>query len=518
MKNIICSFIVLSLPVLVFPTAYAQTENDLLDTFYKDSFIPLISSYKDILYEIEFAVPTSSYELSGFELESYEAKREIDKALDLRLQALELNLEKARVELEQLEYFLENGSYQQAYGKFYDLEQYLVYAKNDLTSVLIKIKDAKELEKKYQEENPSCFLFWCDVKNTWSILDSKIQNLESKTDILKIKLEKLKLERESAKKSLESQLTIIENKNKEIQRLENKQKQDEIDKAKAKYRSLGKDYPIFRGIANGDRLNFWVEPLPDYVSEGVRTKVDSLISYFDNNWFNGINLHHTTSRNHADFTINWVTDYNPNHNGRQVGDHLLVGLGSSSQCGSWKPYDGLSVYRIMYHEVGHALSQDHVSDENNIMYGGGLDKQYEYDHNEIVYVADGHVNTIPFCHDGDVYVSTEKINDSAGYEMYIVPPNTDAADFVSDGKGTYYPDCSGEYGQSWQSISKSCNGLPYGSKLLLYNPRDVGTGEIAQISLKIQEKNRLPDIDYTFRANDRYFTQTELDMARELFR
>jgi len=569
LKKII--ILILSLSLLLIPlSAHAVVA----DTAYKDDTYSIKSYYYDLKNSLKNGIKSAEKSLSSANFENADAKKKIDTAWKIRWMAWESH-GKIDSALKQTEYSLNNRQYQNSYNNLLQIDQYFYSLKGDLYAIKKEVKDAQILEKQYQENNQSCFLFWCfGAEDTYSVVNSKIQDLESNLKTIESKLSQIKSKQNTITKKIHEyelddknlQIKNLENLRKqeqykaqqELQRLQEQKeqelriqqylaeqeqqrlqeqkeeelmhqqyqaeqeqirikKQGEVNEAKAEIRALGKDYPIFTGIANGDRLNFWVEDLPYYVSSDVRTKVNSLISYFDNIWFNGVKLQHTTIRNNADITINWVTDYNPTHVGRQVGDHLLVGLGSSN-CGSWNPFDGTSVYRIMYHEVGHAMSQAHVSDKNNIMYGGGLDKRYEYDRNEIVSVGDGYVKTIYFCHSGDVYVSTEKVNNSASYRMYIVSPTTNSADFAFRGEGKYYSDCSGEYGQSYNSISRNCDNLPSGSKLLLYNPTILGAGQDAKIQLIIKETNSLPNIDYTFKKSDRYFSSLDLAEARELFR
>lgn len=525
-------------------------------------------TYSEILKNIESGVKASEYALSDLKLEHSEAKKKIDSGWDLRWNVWQYHGE-AKKKIDNAQSHMNNRQYDYSYNKLVDSESEIYNAKNHLYAILEELKDARDLEKKYQESQRSCVLFWCsDIKNTYGELSSKIQNLQSKLDSLESKTKKLETSKNSFIQSLHK--NEINLKNQEIKKLQNirqqeqveaerqerllqeqikqeqrdaeqerqrleEQKQRElreqerlaeeerqrleekkrIDLARQEIKALGNDFPLLKGIANGDRLNFWVEPMPAYVSNNVRTSVNNLISHFDGNWFNGVKLIHTTNRNNADFTINWVTDYNPNHIGRQVGDHLLVGLGSSKCNNDWKPFDGVTVYRIMYHEVGHAMGQDHSTDFNNIMYSSTGSK-YEYDYDETITLSDGYWTQIYFCNTGKIYFSTEKAYDSsASYKVFVLG-NNNTPQNVINGVGAFYPDCSG-YKTNWNSFSSPCT-VQKGSSLVLYNPSSLGTGADARIKIKFEDRNDHKYVNYNFESDSRYFTQSYLDTIRDLFR
>ena len=65
--------------------------------------------------------------------------------------------------------------------------------KDDLYAIKKEVKDAQILEKQYQENNRSCFLFWCfDARDTYSGVNSKIQDLESNLKTIESKLSQIK--------------------------------------------------------------------------------------------------------------------------------------------------------------------------------------------------------------------------------------------------------------------------------------------------------------------------------------
>ena len=345
------------------------------------------------------------------------------------------------------------------------------------------------------------------------LFDLNIQKLaEQKKASEKLKQEQLEFDRQEQLLQEQIRQEQLEAEREQDRLIE----QNQINELKAEYRKIAVDSPLIKGIINGGKLSFWIEPLPANISQNVRTTVEKFASMMDGESINDIKLKRTYSENSADFTFNWATDYSPKHIGRQIGDHLLVGLGSSN-CGSWKPFNDGSLLLIMIHEMGHALGQGHSNNSNNIMYYQ-IDTQYEYDYKETITLRDGYRHQIPFCNSGDVFFTTEKAYDSsAGYELYVIPPSTDASDFVFRSEGKYYPDCSGDSGQTYNSISKSCNNLPSGAKLVLYNPSNFGTGNDAIIKIEIRETNDFKNIEGNFESSSRYWSQDELDAIRDLF-
>ena len=56
-----------------------------------------------------------------------------------------------------------------------------------------------------------------------------------------------------------------------------------------------------------------------------------------------------------------------------------------------------------------------------------------------------------------------------GFEIYLLPPETDVEKFISDGEGSYYV-CE-EYGEIWHVKPNTCS-IESGSNIVLYNPMD----------------------------------------------
>jgi len=198
------------------------------DLEYKDAAYSLKSSYSDLVNEIENQMILSENALSGLNFESSEAKKKIESAWDSK-GTLETNHEVAKQKLKNGEKYLENNFYKSSYFKFLEIDSALSYAKNGLSNLIIHIKNARDLEKKYQEDQRFCFLWWCsETKNTYGVLDPKIKNMESKLDELKNKLENIEKDKISISASVQQKI-VIENKEQEIQQLENKRKQEQYE-------------------------------------------------------------------------------------------------------------------------------------------------------------------------------------------------------------------------------------------------------------------------------------------------
>ena len=270
--------------------------------------------------------------------------------------------------------------------------------------------------------------------------------------------------------------------------------------------------PFIMGLTD-DEITFYVEPLPSYASNDVRNQVENLASWMDGKIIQGVELKRVYSA-HADITINWVTNYQEHAIGRQIGSHLIVGLGRDGCYGEWLPFNGYTVYKIMWHEIGHALGHDHVNDVNNIMNGKGTGSKFEYDYDSTIILSDGYTLSIPFCASGDYYFTTQTTNSNDGYKIYVVPPNSDVSGVIS-GKTPFYLSCSA-YENKMLSFSNSCS-VEYGSSLVIYNPSTFGAGRDITIDIKIYNRNPDHQPDLALPDSSMYFTQDFIDHVWTLF-
>jgi len=326
-----------------------------------------------------------------------------------------------------------------------------------------------------------------------------------------------KMEQELAKTQRELESEQLEKQKKE-QELAYKQKQLELIRIENEKKSILADYsdsPFIMGLTDGE-LTFYVQPLPSYASQDVRNQVEDLASWMDGKtMYKGTKLKRVYQNSFADFSVNWVKDYQEDAIGRQVGDHLLVGLGTSNCYGDWMPFDGYTVYKIMWHEVGHALGYAHVSDSNNIMYEHGTGNKFDLEYEDRITLPDGSSQKISLCHGGSFFYSTKTSPQSDGYKVYAVPPNTSSRDIINL-DASFYLDCS-RYKNAMISASGECN-VASGSYLLIYNPTTFGFGDTVIVDLEIYDRtpNKRPDFD--FDESHMFFSQDLVNRVKTLFR
>ena len=510
------------------PTPVIQNDNQFVnisDTVYNYHTNSIKTHYYDLTNVLKDGIKSAENTLSVTSFENFEAKKKINTAWSVRWMAWESH-GKIESNLKQAENYLKNGYYKNSYNTLLQIDQSAYLLKKDLYAIVKEVKDAQILEKKYQEKSKSCILFWCyGDKDTYSGVESKIKDVESKLKTIESKLSRIESEKNNVKESIYKYK--ITDKNLEIKKLESLRKQEQyqaeqerqrleeqnqIDSEKSKIRLLARNSPLIQGLVNGGTLTYYFTPLENYVSQNVRVMVESMATGMNGQTINGVTLKRVYSNN-ADFTINWVKDYQEETIGRQVGDYLIVGLGNS-ECGEWKPFDAQSVAILTWHEIGHALGQDHSNNVNNIMYPS-MDAKYEYDYDEKIILSDGYWKQIGFCHSGSVYFSTERVGSSDGYKVYVIGSNVNPSDAINL-EASFYFDCSG-YDDTWKSFSRNCN-VEQGSSLVIYNPSILGAGSDIPINVKIIDKNTMSIIDTSYEKNNRYFSQEYLNYVKTLFK
>jgi hypothetical protein len=394
---------------------------------------------------------------------------------------------------------------------------------NDYQNIVYEQKLTKQKDDSKKEQEVLKKEQKAELKQQKILAEQEQKRLEDQKE-KELKAQKLLAEQEQQR--LEQEQRQIELRAKqEQQRLEQEQRQIELDyqreleqkqkiqREKNKIILHAQNMPLVKGWMNGE-LTFYVEKLPSYVSQDVQNKIESLASQIDGNYINGVKMKRVYSW--GDINVNWTKEYKEDAIGQMFGDDLFVGLGKSS-CGvDWKPFDGTSVKRIMYHEIGHAMGQSHNSDFNNVMYAT-TDTRFEYDYDERKVLSDGYLQQIFFCNTGKISFSTEVINKSgAGYKVYVLGNNGSPEDVIQQ-KGAFYPDCSG-YESEYYSFGRSCN-VENGSSLVIYNPSRFNTGDDLVVNVKIIDINPLKDVNYTFEYDSRYggLTQDYENRIKQLF-
>ena len=366
-------------------------------------------------------------------------------------------------------------------------------------------------------------LVWADLQSQVETLTEEKEAQQGELEEQQIQLEREETIRLQQQRELEEQQIQAKQ---ERQRLEAEMQQQQIqaeqelkileeqklvESEKSQIRLLAESSPILTGLINGE-LTFYVNQLPSYVSSDVREGVESLASSLNGKYVQSVKLKRVYSTN-ADFTVNWVKDYQEEAIGRQIGSHLLVGLGRDNCLGEWKPFDEYSVKVIMWQEIGHALGYDHTSDEYNVMYPR-LDHRYEYEYDETITLRDGWWRHLALCASGEVFFTTERVSSTGGYKVYVLDAGSSPADVIA-GTESFYADCSG-YEDNYSAFSKSCN-VESGSTLVLYNPSLLGFGNDIEIKIKIRDVESRKDLSITFDNDNMFYSQEYLNYVRELF-
>jgi len=362
-------------------------------------------------------------------------------------------------------------------------------------------------------------------------LDQRQQQLDSE----RLAKEQKQYEIEQQQRQLEAERLAKEQKQRELEqqqrqleaeRLAKEQKQRELEqqqirlalqKIESDKQSILAQYsgsPFIMGLTDGE-LTFYVQPLPGYASNDVRNQVESLATWMDGQTvYGGIKLKRVYQQEYSDFSINWVKDYQEDAIGRQVGNYLIVGLGTNNCYGEWTPFNGYTVYKIMWHEVGHALGYTHVSDSNNIMYEKGTGNKFDWYHGDSITLPDGSAQSIPLCYGGYFGYTAQTYGGNNGFHVYVVPPNSNPRDVIS-GKASFYLSCS-EYESEMSSVSKDCNVVP-GSYLLIYNPSTLGLGNPVVVDVKIADTNGDKRPNFDFDESHMYFDKEFINYVWNLF-
>ena len=509
-------------------TNTVKTSNDNL---YRDSAYKIKQSYYEALTLLESGIKLSESSLSDIVLEDTETKKQIDAAVKHRVIASN-SIAKAKSSLYVVESYLKDYEYQKAWNKLQEIDNHISSSKNNISGITKEIIDAQKLEDDYQEKNKFCFLFWCNVKAQNEDLDLQIKDIEliiekiytkeqkiySEQQRLDQKLQLAKQERDSQAKLDGKQREILQHQEIERQQqaeLDRKQreilKQQEIERQqqaeldrkqkelreqqyqaqleqqrlenlreleqrnyeeqiKAQEQStlyiLASTNPLLKQIMTGE-ITFFAEPVPYYAAPGVETGVENILNGF-NNW-KGVKR--VYERPGADIKINWVKEFSPGLGGQHWQSHVQVGLGWTTYYGKWQPFTSHSVQQVLWHEIGHAMGYGHSSDQNNIMMGKGLEKFFYNEYEDDIFLRDGSYSSIKFYRGGQYSFQLNGNSESSGFRFYVITPETDAREFISEGIGKHYPDCTSS--GTWVSYGKTCN-VAKGSKLVLYNPSDNG--------------------------------------------
>ena len=275
------------------------------------------------------------------------------------------------------------------------------------------------------------------------------------------------------------------------------------DASAAYVEMLARENPFIRSIIDGE-INFYVHPIPYYAAPGVEEAVKSLTDFMDKKSY----WNQVYDVNSADLIINWTKDYGEHRLGvTYFKANIEVGLGKTTCLGDWAPFTSTSVYNVLWHEIGHSMGYGHSLDPNNIMYNTG-DTKFSVDYDDYVTLDEGFFWYLPFCGAGNYQYSLASDNEYSGFMAYVIPPDTDASDFISNNSGMYYPSCSTE--QEMISWSSKCS-VPVGAKLLIHNPRQSNQDSAINIDVTVYDLRQLPNVDLSWDSEAFQYDQELLD-------
>ncbi|MEX2053999.1 MAG: hypothetical protein WD883_00420 [Candidatus Colwellbacteria bacterium] len=280
------------------------------------------------------------------------------------------------------------------------------------------------------------------------------------------------------------------------------------DEERAKYIELSRTNPLVKALTSGE-LTFYIEPLPHYAADGVDVIIEGLADVFDEWDIFGAPVRRVYSPDSADLTISWVRDYGDEVIGQAIfRAHLKVGLGSTNCFGEWKPFDGNTVGKIFWHELGHSMGYGHTSDSGNIMYHETQTRFVVEREIEDV-IAAGWTLTIPLCNPGEYLYSFDTESSYTGFNLYVLPPGTSGSD-IQAGTGKYYPDCSAT---NMSRYSDTCS-VASGSKIYLENTSLTNTIRISGKTVSLYEPP-VPDLGWP--ADVFQYDDAELQKIQSLF-
>jgi len=317
----------------------------------------------------------------------------------------------------------------------------------------------------------------------------------------------IRLDREEAERQEQRQQA-------EIARQETlRQQEQEVYEAEIKQEEknqiiiLAQTNPVLRGLIDGT-MYFYIEPIPSYYKvSGINSAVDDIAESLTRNFY-GVDIRRTYDSSFADLTISWIKNYGTHVLGESIFKSVIkVGLGRDNCNGEWQAFDTTSIKKVMWHEIGHSLGYGHSSDPNNVMYYQtstqfAKDKEFSYS------LERNHWRWIYFCGSGEQYYYVSSNSEEDGFDVYVLPPETDPNTFVSEG-GSRYTNCGAER-KLW--FSHTCS-IASGSKLMIHNYEDYTikiTGHMID-----ENSNKWPEMTWDY--NVFQYDTSYMNYVRNLF-
>ena len=232
---------------------------------------------------------------------------------------------------------------------------------------------------------------------------------------------------------------------------------------KARIQELAVTNPMIQGIVAGE-LKFYFEPLPIYAGIDVSSAVENISSSLLSWSPYGTTTRRVFNANDADLTVSWLKDYGSHTIGESIfKSHIKVGLGSENCRGDWQAFDASTVEKVLWHEIGHSMGYGHSSDPNNVMYWQ-VETRFDVEQYIADIVSPGWYFTYELCRGGNHWYSFESDDSDTGFDLYVLPPGTDASE-ISMGGGLVYTGC-GE--ANTVAYTGTCN-VPAGALIYIEN-------------------------------------------------
>jgi len=232
---------------------------------------------------------------------------------------------------------------------------------------------------------------------------------------------------------------------------------------KARIQELAVTNPMIQGIVAGE-LKFYFEPLPIYAGIDVSSAVESISSSLLSWSPYGTTTRRVFNVNDADLTVSWLKDYGSHTIGQSIfKSHIKVGLGRENCRGDWQAFDASTVEKVLWHEIGHSMGYGHSSDPNNVMYWQ-VETRFDVEQYIADIVSPGWYFTYELCRGGNHWYSFESDDSDTGFDLYVLPPGTDASE-ISMGGGLVYTGC-GE--ANTVAYTGTCN-VPAGALIYIEN-------------------------------------------------
>lgn len=285
------------------------------------------------------------------------------------------------------------------------------------------------------------------------------------------------------------------------------QKERTEAEAKARVLELARTQPLIQAIVTGE-LKFYFEPVPRYAGEGVAAAVDEVADSFSSYKWYFSTVRRVYDHEEADLTVSWVRDYGSHVLGQAIfRAHVKVGLGTNNCAGEWTAFDGGTITRILWHELGHSVGYGHSTDPGNIMYELA-ETRFAVDQEVSEVIAGGWYHTFPFCGSGEYHYSFETANRWKGFDIFVLRPEADPEAAIRSQRGVY--DNCGR--RSMQRYSDTCTVLG-GSSVLIYNDSE----DAIRLSGRIVDRDEVPWPDMEWDESVFRYDEAQLREFYELF-